>query len=106
MSKRVAVTEKLRKEIRNRIAGLTPNCRWHVIARDERGSVEHAYLRIDKDNKAESFSDDAVTSMIYDLTVRRQMLATRTLEWLAESDLWTGMKFYKTEEENNDDECK
>ena len=99
MSKRVVVTEKLRKEIRIKIAELTPGYRWHVIARNERTSVEQAFLRIDKDDKAEVFSDDAVTREMYSLSVGRKLMADRTVEWLNENNLWTGSKFHKVEEE-------
>lgn len=106
MSKKVAVTEKMRKELRKRIAELTPYCTWYVIARDERESVEWAYIRIDKDDKAETFSDDGVSSMIYERSMGRKLIAERTIEWLEENDLWMGARFTSPEEEEQDQEGK
>lgn len=99
MSRKVAVTEKLRKEIRAHIAELTPTCSWYTIPRDERESVKQAYLRIDKEGKAERFSDDGVTSMIYEKSRGRQLLAERAIKWLEENDLWIGTRLYDAESE-------
>jgi len=95
MTKKVAITEKLRKELRIRIMELTPGYRWHVIARDERESVEQAFLRIDNvHDVAEVFSDDYVTSQIYERSVGKQLIAERTIKWLEDHKLWTGAKFH------------
>lgn len=94
MAKRIVVTEKLRKELRDRVAELTPGTRWHVIARCERESVEMAFLSIDKDCKAEVHSDDAVTRMIYDISSGRQLSAEKTIEWLEKKNLWSGTKLH------------
>lgn len=102
MAKRVAVTEKMRKELSKRIAELTPYCRWHVIARDERKSVEWAFLRIDKDDKAEVFSDDGVSGMIYEHSIGRKLIAERTIQWLEENNLWMGARFTLPEEEEEE----
>jgi len=99
MTKKIVITEKLRKELRIRIMELTPGHRWHVIARDERESVELAYLRIDNvHDVAEVFSDDYVTSQIYERSVGRQLIAQRTIEWLDEHEFWTGTKLHELEE--------
>lgn len=104
MSKKVKVTEKLRKEIRYRIAALTPDCTWYILARDERESVELAFLRVDKDDKAEVFSDDTVTAMIYTTSRGRQLVAERDIEWLNDNDLWVGAKFTVREEEEEEED--
>lgn len=98
MSRKVTVTEKLRKEIRKRITELTPDCKWYLIARSERVSMEQAYLRVDKEGKAQELTDDGVTSLIYEMSVGRQLLAERTVKWLEENELWVGAKFGLEEE--------
>lgn len=97
--------EELRKELRGRIADLTPGYRWHVIARDERESVELAFLRIDAvHDVAEVFSDDAITSMLYSLSVGRQLEAERTIAWLELRNLWTGGKLHFPDEDEEVDQ--
>lgn len=88
---KVVVTEKLRKEIRDRLVNLTPGTRWYVIARCERESVEMAFLAVDEDSKiAEVHSDNSVTRTIYELSRSRQLLAEKTIKWLEKKDLWPG----------------
>lgn len=103
MSKKVAITEKMRKELRKRIEELTPKYKWYTIARDERESVEWAFLRVGEVHSshdihevhdvAEVFSDDGVTSLIYEKSRGNQLMAERTIAWLKENELWVGAKF-------------
>lgn len=93
MAKKVTITEKMRKELRKRIEELTPKYKWYTIARDERESVEWAFLRIDRvHDVAEVFSDDGVTSLIYSTSRGNQLMAERTIAWLKENELWVGAK--------------
>lgn len=101
MSKKVRVTEALRKEIRRRIAELTPHYQWYTIPRDERESVECAYIRIDKvHDVAETFSDDTVTAMIYEKARIQELMAVRTVEWLDANKLWCYATLHPEPEED------
>ena len=103
---KAAVTEKMRRELREKIAELTPHCTWYIIARDGRESIEWAYIRIDENEKAETFSDDGVSSLIYQLSRGRQLIAERTIKWLEENDLWMGARLTLPEEKEQDQEGK
>lgn len=109
MAKNVAITERMRKEIRRSIAELTPNYKWYLIAKDTRESVELAYISVHKENStAEIFSDDGVTSTIYSVSRGNQLSAERTIKWLEENNLWIGAKLNvealpEKEEQEEDD---
>jgi hypothetical protein len=117
MTKKVTVTEKLRKEIRAKIADLEPDCKWYLIPRDQREEgIEWAYLRVNEEGKAESYSDDGVTSHIYQKCMGMKAIAERNIEWLESENLWMGARFMPVTEEykeelrkqlhEDDDECK
>jgi len=110
MVKKVAITEKMRKELRKRIEELTPKYKWYTIARDERESVKRAYLRVDKVHSvAAVFSDNGVTSLIYSTSRGNQLMAERTIKWMEENNLWMGGKINfealpdEAEEQDNGD---
>lgn len=104
VERQVAVTERMRKEIRDRMAELTPEYKWYIIARSERESVEWAYIRIDsRDNQAEIFSDDGISSQMYQICRGRQLIAERTIKWLEENNLWIGARITLPEEEQTDE---
>lgn len=96
------VSEKRRKEIRRRLNGLAGvlQKRWYIIARDERESVEQAFICIDKDDHAEIVSDDGATYILYDICSRMRIIAEEHIEWLNKEGLFIGSKFTLTPEED------
>ena len=104
------VSEKVRKEILRRLAGLKSfsrllQSRWYIIARDERESVEMAFLRIVKKVRegdvttANEVSDDGATYELYNLCTRMRSVSNENIKWLKKNGLFMGSKFHLTPEE-------
>ena len=58
------VTEETRELIKAKIAEFEPDWMWNLIPREERESLEQAYLRTDDNQESEVLSDNKVMDMI------------------------------------------